>query len=237
MKVIRIVTARNMGNSQYSVIYEEVDICPACGATIQAVDLNFLLYIERDGKIRLSIQNLCRSCCSTFLCQYTDPVENKDSRGNFTSYEFDHRDFCCPSNFVTGKIDSRLEIVSEKFIAVYSQAQKAEHFELNQIAGMGYRKALECLIKDFLITEKSDLADTIRTTPLGSCVDRYVDNAELKIAASRATWLGNDQVHYMQKYADKDISDLKRLIRLSMYWICMILETRDAESIPHPSIL
>lgn len=46
-----------------------------------------------------------------------------------------------------------------------------------------------------------------------------IDNLQLKIVASRATWLGNDQTHYEQKYTDNDINDLKRLIKLSVNWI------------------
>lgn len=58
-----------------------------------------------------------------------------------------------------------------------------------------------------------------------------IDNPQLKTAASRATWLGNDQTHYEQKYQDKDISDLKRLIDLSVHWISMIYLTDEAEAI------
>ena len=58
-----------------------------------------------------------------------------------------------------------------------------------------------------------------------------INNPQLKIASSRATWLGNDQTHYEQKYTDKDIDDLKRLIELSVHWISMICLTDEAELI------
>ncbi|MDM0796823.1 hypothetical protein QTI10_04645 [Clostridium perfringens] len=67
--------------------------------------------------------------------------------------------------------------------------------------------------------------------PLGQCVNKFIDNIQLNTAASRAVWLGNDQTHYVQKFTDKDINDLKRLIRLTVHWISMILETIDAENI------
>lgn len=235
MLVTKTAQAKYMSAANFIVKYDEVSICPNCKSSIQPVDFNLQIYREKDSLVRLSIQNMCKSCCSSFLCQYSDGRPNTDGRGNVNYYQFDQLSFCCPSSFVPGSIDSKLKLVSNRFIEIYTQAQKAEYFELEQIAGMGYRKALECLIKDFLISEKPINKDTIQSTSLGNCIEHYVENAELKIAASRATWLGNDQVHYLQKYEDKDISDLKRLIRLSMYWICMIIETRDAELIPHPS--
>jgi hypothetical protein len=37
--------------------------------------------------------------------------------------------------------------------------------------------------------------------------------------AERATWLGNDETHYIRKWEDKDLQDMKRLITLTTYWI------------------
>ena len=34
--------------------------------------------------------------------------------------------------------------------------------------------------------------------------------------AKRATWLGNDETHYYKKWPEKDISDLKILIQLTV---------------------
>ena len=43
----------------------------------------------------------------------------------------------------------------------------------------------------------------------------------------RAVWLGNDETHYVRKWEDKDISDLKRLIKLTVNWIENNLLTQD----------
>ena len=39
--------------------------------------------------------------------------------------------------------------LSENFVEIYGQSQVAENQGLNKICGVGYRKALEFLIKDF----------------------------------------------------------------------------------------
>ncbi len=44
-----------------------------------------------------------------------------------------------------------IEQISSDFCSIYEQAHKAEQFGLTEICGVGYRKALEFLIKDYLI--------------------------------------------------------------------------------------
>jgi len=34
--------------------------------------------------------------------------------------------------------------------------------------------------------------------------------------AKRATWLGNDETHYLRKWESKDINDLKTLLQLTI---------------------
>jgi hypothetical protein len=31
--------------------------------------------------------------------------------------------------------------------------------------------------------------------------------------------VGNDETHYKKRWADKDLSDLKTMIRIALYWI------------------
>jgi hypothetical protein len=38
-------------------------------------------------------------------------------------------------------------------------------------------------------------------------------------------WLGNDGTHYMRTWQDKDINDLKLLVRLTASWIETVLLT------------
>ena len=97
--------------------------------------------------------------------------------------------------------------------------------KLDQVAGMGYRKSLEFLVKDFLITQRPTDEENIKKTMLGACINNYVDDPRIKSVASRATWLGNDETHYVRKWIDKDIEDLKILIKLSVNWIENVLLT------------
>lgn len=110
--------------------------------------------------------------------------------------------------------------VSPIFCAIFNEAHLAEENGLKHICGPGYRKALEFLIKDFLIVHKfnNDAAkkDEIEKTFLGPVIQKFVDDERIKQCAKRAVWLGNDETHYTRKWEDKDLKDLKSLILLTV---------------------
>jgi len=109
--------------------------------------------------------------------------------------------------------------VSPLFPEIYGQALAAESSGLDQVAGVGYRKALEYLVKDYCISVNKEAAKEIKGAPLASCIHKYVDSPQVKICAERAAWLGNDETHYVRKWVDKDLSHLKELILLTINWI------------------
>ena len=84
---------------------------------------------------------------------------------------------------------------------------------------MGYRKAFEFLIKDYLIKNRSNDANAIKSAMLGACINNYVTDTNTKNVAKRVTWLGNDETHYERRWVDKDLSDLKTMINLAIHWI------------------
>ena len=56
----------------------------------------------------------------------------------------------------------------------------------------------------------------IRKKQLGPCIEDHITDAAVRAAAKRATWLGNDETHYVRRWEDKDITDLKNLVRLTV---------------------
>jgi len=102
---------------------------------------------------------------------------------------------------------------------------------LDEIAGVGYRKALEFLIKDYCITENSDAEEEIKTKPLMQVINSYMDEApKVKSCATKAVWLGNDETHYVRKWKDKEIKDLKILINLTIHHIEAEIMTAQFEA-------
>lgn len=107
--------------------------------------------------------------------------------------------------------------LKSKFINTYNQALKAENQGLDEIAGMGFRKAIEYLVKDYLIGKNAALKGTIENMQLAKVInDHFIDpkESDLKDLLVRATWLGNDLTHYLKYHVNFDINDLKELISL-----------------------
>jgi hypothetical protein len=94
---------------------------------------------------------------------------------------------------------------------------------LEDIAGPGYRKALEFLVKDFAISLVTDEAEKakIKEIPLQAVIKTYFSGDNLPVVSSRAVWLGNDETHYERRWVGKDLQDLKKLIIATEYFIAM----------------
>lgn len=119
--------------------------------------------------------------------------------------------------------------LKSKFILTYMQALQAEYMGLDEISGMGFRKAIEYLVKDYLIQRDSSLEGKIEDTLLGKVIAENFtqpQEADLKELLQRATWLGNDMTHYLKYHENFDISDLKELINLVMDEIHSIEQKR-----------
>ena len=120
--------------------------------------------------------------------------------------------------------------ISSAFVTIYNQAYSAEQQNLTEICGVGYRKALEFLIKDYAILKYPDHTDKIEKKLLGVCINDYVDDSRIKTVAKRAAWLGNDETHYIRKWEGKNLQDLKKLIELTVHWIEMETLTKSFET-------
>jgi len=120
--------------------------------------------------------------------------------------------------------------ISDSFVTIYNQAYAAEQQNLTEICGVGYRKALEFLIKDYAILKVPTEKEKIEKKLLGTCISDYVDDTRIKSVAKRAAWLGNDETHYIRKWEGKNLEDLKKLIDLTVHWIEMETLTKSFET-------
>jgi hypothetical protein len=132
-----------------------------------------------------------------------------------------------PRSPIERTFPKRIADLSPRFPKIYNQAAAAEDHELGEIAGPGYRKALEFLIKDYLVSLFPSDAAAIKATFLGRLIQDRVTDANIKSVAERATWLGNDETHYERRWEKNDINDLKKLIGLTVYWVDSELLTKE----------
>jgi hypothetical protein len=174
----------------------------------------------------------CR--CPDLKCQETFIAYYDKKGGPISNQIYWEYRFVRPVTSLNQNFDEPIPNMSESFCAIYNEAKSAEELGLLQICGVGYRKSIEFLIKDYLISNNKADAKTIKATPLGACIANYVSDANIKAVAARATWLGNDETHYERKWIGKDLGDLKRMIDLVVHWIRVEFLTKSAlESMPN----
>lgn len=203
------------GGSEEQVMLDRTpDQCPLCHRSMHAKPI----YLVRVPGSRLQCVYKCPSqeCGRLFIATY-------GSTGGGVTHPY-----LSSAPLVPKEVDFPESIVevSPTFVEIYNQAMYAESQELNQLVGIGMRKALEFLVKDFAAAENPDQAQSIRSKPLGPCINEHLTDPNIRECAKRAVWLGNDETHYVRKWSDRDISDLKVLVRLTANWVDNVLLTK-----------
>lgn len=178
--------------------------CPLCHRAIAAIrcacDRVFADEYENVEAVESIIQ--CPACKHLFVATY-----ERQNNGGFAVSSTEPRR---PILRAFGAVDD----VSPLFLQIYNQAASAEAHGLNEIAGLGYRKALEFLIKDFCILEHPDDAATIKKSFLKGVIKTYFSGTAIGNAAERAAWLGNDEAHYTRIWEQHDVTHLKKLLSM-----------------------
>lgn len=204
--------------------FEEENTCPICKSKISPIYIAASLNTSSN----VTIFNHCRSCHNSFISNYTISRSNKSTQNNV--YYESTLSSSEPCRFEKHIFDDKITSLSPQFDKIYNQALAAETSGLDEIAGLGYRKSLEFLVKDFAIHEHPGDEETIKKLMLSPCIQRYIDNPQIKTLVERSAWIGNDEAHYIRKQEDRDINDMKNFIKATVYFISMVLITEDAES-------
>lgn len=206
----------------------EPGTCPLCKHSIKPEVLCIHPFFDEAHKRYAAALFLCRNCFRSFSSLYsvtTHKVPNS-TRTDYTSQLL----YTGPSLYKEKEFDTPISDLSPQFVKIFNQAAAAEDQGLDEIAGIGYRKAIEFLVKDFSIHLHPEDPEAIKRKPLARCIDEYIDNPQIKLLASRAVWIGNDETHYVRKQEDRDIEDMKKFINAMVYFVGMCLIAEDAAS-------
>lgn len=211
--IVSSITARNVEGGKVSIHIDvaKIDYCPICHKGIEPIFLsNHLVGLDSNILQRLF---MCprNQCGRIFLANYYNSLDGVYKLKILEPQE--HKEPPLP--------DLLKENFSD-FCEIYKQAIIADEMNLKEIAGMGLRKSLEFLIKDFVIKKlKNDNAgeekiNEVKKSFLGTCIEKYISDSAIKRRAKRAAWLGNDETHFFKKWPEKDITDLKNLIEITI---------------------
>lgn len=200
MNIKRGITVENHG---YQV--EVPDACPICHrhSEIQPVKADS---IDGGKGVQAIFRCAYTGCRQYFFCYY-----GPKTSGTLLSVR--------PVKPNTVTFPEAVAKLSPVFVEIFAEAEEAAHLGLKQIAGPGYRKAFEFLIKDYATSLAPDRAADIKAKFSGVVVNEFIADPRIQTVAKRSLWLGNDETHYMRKWTDHDLSDLVTLIRLTANWI------------------
>lgn len=168
----------------------------------------------------------CPACGKGFLSYY-DSTGGYESHNGYNYIRLLYKN-SAPKIPKEKVFEECIKRISPNFCDVYNQSYYSECYELTQLSGMGYRKSLEFLIKDYCSYKNVDASDKIKSMLLSQVIEEYIESEKIKSLAKISTWLGNDETHYVKKFEDKDIEDLKKFINATVAFITYELIADEA---------
>jgi hypothetical protein len=192
-----------VGNQGYPMQYP--DECPICHhySEIQLVRADEVL-----NHTMVQVVYQCAfTACKSYFIGYYGPKPQKELKS------------LKPIMSDASIFSDTISKLSPTFMSIFLEAEQAAQLGLAQIAGPGYRKAFEFLIKDYAKSLAPDKSEQIERTFSGKVVTDFITDPRIHNVAKRTLWLGNDESHYLRKWTSHDIDDLITLVKLTVNWI------------------
>ena len=220
----------NDGRSRRNFNIEYPSKCPICKGFGKPTCL-YSAYIENSEHLNfdnptpdLFVVFFCSSCNRVFIGNYLISYERNPRGCRALSFE--------PNQTPNKKqFPSNIEELSPDFCQIYNQAYAAQQNSLDSISGMGYRKALEFLVKDYAISNTPAEETRIVKLPLAKCINQYIENDRIRKLALASAWLGNDETHYERKNSQYSVGDLIAFIDAMVSFIDYELSVNHAATL------
>lgn len=175
--------------------------CPHCGAYSTPHVINHTSLSNSGYNIRLYV--FFNDCCD----QYSYAIyKEKDRVAEFLGI--------LPVFHKTATLPDSVHAISPRFVKLYNQCYDAEQNGALELAGSGYRNAMEVLIKDFAINELGIPREEVVKYKLEKAIEKYLPNIQLAKSADVVRVLGNDHTHFERHYEDIDFEVLKRYLQI-----------------------
>lgn len=180
--------------------YKKVSTCPHCGIGTDAILTKTASFNISSGLIATASYR-CTSCDKTFHVS-SIMLSNSDTFIPYSVYP----------NFQDQTFSEHIQTTSPRFVKLYNQAYKAEYDTNYELAGCGYRNALEVLIKDFAINILGENKEEVIKCKLFEVIGKYLSDVDMSTCADVVRILGNDNTHYERDYENIDFDVLKQYL-------------------------
>lgn len=198
--------------------------CPHCNTSYASKPDSTLYYESENGRITAYSIFFCPTCENCFFTCHDviyDPISSYIGI-LINLFPFSEKETIFSSN---------LKSLSPNFVNIYNQAERAENQGLKDICGMGYRKALEFVVKDYAISFFPEKDAEVRKLRLSACINQFINNERIKTLSTASAWIGNDETHYTRKHEDYNLTHLKLFISAVASYIDSELTYREAENL------
>lgn len=189
---------------QHNITVEEIGECPCCHYASSPTYFDGVMFASKANNIPITVFLIlyCTRCKNIYIAKYTSE----------TGLDNLKLQFVYPKQYNSSVFSDEINSLSPEFVSIFNQSSEAEHNPNTQgLAGLGYRKSLEFLIKDYLIKLKHQDKEHTSKLELNKCVDKL--DADLQDVARACAWIGNDETHYFKQNPDYNIEDLKIFIQ------------------------
>jgi hypothetical protein len=179
------ITATTLsGQGIHVQLNETPDTCPRCHRSIHPKAC--AAHLTSTKACQAVFQCTHNACQEIFIATYVPlgGASNKLNYGGFT---------LAPVRARRTPFPDVIFEVSPVFCEIFAQVDQAESMQLDQIVGIGLRKALEFLVKDYASSTNAGKEAEIRGSTLTQCISSYVEDTNVRECAKRAAWLGNDE--------------------------------------------
>lgn len=219
---LKITFAYQQTSLQTQIEYE--NNCPHCDLLIQP---HFVYASTYDDRLKQTFAVLfqCPFCKKYFVYEYSVNHDSIKAGVQFIQTTYIPHIYKKNAKY---DLPEELAAISPSFKNIYLQSLTAEADGLGQLTGIGFRKSIEFLIKDFLIFHQNEDSEKITKLPLGQAI-KLLQFEKIKHLAMASVWLGNDETHYVRKYEDKEVCDMKKFIRALAFYISSELVAKEAE--------
>lgn len=223
----RVDLSNRLDSTITKLEYEDEKVCPICKTTI----LPYFIAASLNNSTTASVFCYCGNCEQSFVTMYSVSLITSGRTGSYRIAQATEKKYSEPNRFEDVFVDEEIENISPQFVKIFNQALAARAMNLNEIAGLGYRKALEFLVKDYAIKNNKGDAEKIEGQKLSACINNYIHNEKIRILAEKSTWIGNDEAHYVRRHADLNVDVMKEFIEALVYSIKVDLIAEKAANI------
>ena len=180
--------------SELSASYQQPAICPHCGIHCDAHVIDKVNFDKKDFQFVFLIFQ-CTACDKIFTATYRVKEQRSEICG-------------ITPNVISSYSDELISGISPRFISLYNQALRSKDNKDFDLAAIGYRSAIEVLIKDYAINELNKDENEVSKKKLHDAISEYLPGSDFMNSADVIRYIGNDYTHYDRKYSDLDFGIL-----------------------------